>query len=246
MVFPACLSRRSILQTSDQPNQPSSKPSNQSVSQSANRSICLSNWSSTSVSLQLSNIYLYLSTSLYLFIYKGFTGGSNSKESTCSAEDWGSIPGSGRSLGKETANHISIFVWRIPWTEELGRSVGYSPWGRKELNMTEQLTLSFISILVSFLGWNPDWHPSFSYSGQIQVLFSFTEKTPHCSPFRYPSGSLCDCPWNLVPRPWFLKPLQLWAPCRVPACSKSKKITLTRWFSTCVCHSYQQATRALI
>ena len=124
--------------------------------------------------------------------------------------------------------------------------LGYSPWSRKESNVTEQLTLSFTSILVSCLGWNPDWHPSFSYSGQIQVLFSFTEKTPHCSSFWYPSGSLCDCPWNLVPRPWFLKSLQLWAPHRMPACSKSKKIMLTRWFSTCVCHSYQQATRALI
>ena len=30
--------------------------------------------------------------------------------------------------------------------------LGYSPWGRKELNVTEQLMLSFISTLVSSLG----------------------------------------------------------------------------------------------
>ena len=30
--------------------------------------------------------------------------------------------------------HSSILAWEIPWTEEL---VGYSPWGRKESDMTE-------------------------------------------------------------------------------------------------------------
>ena len=30
----------------------------------------------------------------------------------------------------------SILVWRIPWTEETG---GLSPWGHKELHVTEQL-----------------------------------------------------------------------------------------------------------
>ena len=45
-----------------------------------------------------------------------------------------------RSLGwedpleKEMATHCSILAWKIPWTEELG---GYSPWGRKESDMTE-------------------------------------------------------------------------------------------------------------
>ena len=37
------------------------------------------------------------------------------------------------------ATHSSILAWRIPWTEETG---GYSPWGCKELDMNEQLTLS--------------------------------------------------------------------------------------------------------
>ena len=35
------------------------------------------------------------------------------------------------------ATHSSFLVWRIPWTEEPG---GYSPWGHKELDMTEWLT----------------------------------------------------------------------------------------------------------
>ena len=32
------------------------------------------------------------------------------------------------------ATHSSILAWRMPWTEKL---VGYSPWGRKESDMTE-------------------------------------------------------------------------------------------------------------
>ena len=35
---------------------------------------------------------------------------------------------------EETATHSSILAWRIPWKEE---PVGYSPLGRKELDMTE-------------------------------------------------------------------------------------------------------------
>ena len=51
----------------------------------------------------------------------GFSGGSDGKESSCNAEDLGSIPGSGRSPGEGTATHCSILAWRIPWTEEPGR-----------------------------------------------------------------------------------------------------------------------------
>ena len=37
-------------------------------------------------------------------------------------------------LEEEMATHASIFVWRIPWTEELG---GLQFTGSKELDMTE-------------------------------------------------------------------------------------------------------------
>ena len=37
-------------------------------------------------------------------------------------------------LEKGMATHSSILAWRIPWTEEPD---GYSPWGHKELDMTE-------------------------------------------------------------------------------------------------------------
>ena len=37
-------------------------------------------------------------------------------------------------LEKGKAAHSSILAWRIPWI--------YSPWGRKESDMTDQLLLS--------------------------------------------------------------------------------------------------------
>ena len=50
----------------------------------------------------------------------GFPGGSDGKESVCSAEDMGSIPGSGNSLEEEMATPSCIVAWEIPWTEESG------------------------------------------------------------------------------------------------------------------------------
>ena len=44
------------------------------------------------------------------------------------------IPGLG-SLEKEMATHSSILAWRI---NAQGRLAGYSPWGCKKLDMTEQ------------------------------------------------------------------------------------------------------------
>ena len=38
-------------------------------------------------------------------------------------------------LEKEVATHSSTLAWKIPWTEEHG----YSPWGCKESDTTEQL-----------------------------------------------------------------------------------------------------------
>ena len=58
-----------------------------------------------------------------------------------------------RSLGwedpleKAMATHSTTLAWKIPWTEEPEKShgqrslVGYSPWGCKESDTTEQLYL---------------------------------------------------------------------------------------------------------
>ena len=47
-----------------------------------------------------------------------FSGGSDGKESACSAEDPGLIPGLGDPLEEEMATCSSILSWKIPWTEE--------------------------------------------------------------------------------------------------------------------------------
>ena len=58
--------------------------------------------------------------------------GSEVKASAWNAGDLGSIPGLGRYSGEGTA--------LLPGKSHGRRSlVGYSPWGRKELDMTERL-----------------------------------------------------------------------------------------------------------
>ena len=68
-------------------------------------------------------------------VKKGFPGGSDGKESSCNAGDLGLTPGLGQ------------FPWRREWQPTLvclpGEShgqrslVGDSPWGHKELDVTE-------------------------------------------------------------------------------------------------------------
>ena len=61
-----------------------------------------------------------------------FPGGSDGKEPAC---DVGNL-GWEDPLEEGMATHSSTLAWRIPWTEEPGRQ-GHSPWGHKELDMTE-------------------------------------------------------------------------------------------------------------
>ena len=65
----------------------------------------------------------------------GFPGGSDGKESACSAGHPGSITGRKDPLWKGKATHSSILGWRIPWTEESGGL--YSLWGHKESDTAE-------------------------------------------------------------------------------------------------------------
>ena len=53
-------------------------------------------------------------------------------------ETWVQSLGWEDPLEEGMAAHSSILAWRVPWTEEPGGLlVGYSPWGFKELDMTE-------------------------------------------------------------------------------------------------------------
>ena len=62
----------------------------------------------------------------------GFPGGSDGKESACNVGDLGSIPGLGISPGEGKPTPVL-------WPGEFHGL--YCPWGRTELDMTEQLSL---------------------------------------------------------------------------------------------------------
>ena len=47
-----------------------------------------------------SRLYIHIHTHIHRYVYVGFPGHSDSKDSACNAGDLGSIPGSGRSPGK--------------------------------------------------------------------------------------------------------------------------------------------------
>ena len=70
-------------------------------------------------------------------IYTGFPGGSDGKESARNAGDLGFIPELGRSPGGGNATHSSILPGELHGQRSLA---GYSPWGRKESDMTERLS----------------------------------------------------------------------------------------------------------
>ena len=65
----------------------------------------------------------------------GFPGGSEGKASACNVGDLDLIPGSGRSPGEGNDNPLQ---YSLAGKSHGQRSLaGYSPWGHKELDMTE-------------------------------------------------------------------------------------------------------------
>ena len=57
---------------------------------------------------------------------------------TCNAGDPGSIPGSGRSVWSMKQQPTPVFL--LGKFQGQRNLTGYSPWGRKELDMTEQMS----------------------------------------------------------------------------------------------------------
>ena len=67
----------------------------------------------------------------------GLPGGSDAKESACNVGDLGLIPGLGRFPWRRGWQPTPVF---LPGESHGQRSLaGYSPWGRKHMDMTEQL-----------------------------------------------------------------------------------------------------------
>ena len=135
--------------------------------------------SRSSQSTELSSLY-YTAASHYLNILHmaGLPGGSAGKEPTCNTGDLGSIPGLGRSP-REGNTHS------IDYTGQC------SQWGRKELDTTEQLSLSLYKRQCMAVNAALSVHPTFSFpSLRLSMLLSQfipPSPSPHCirksSPF---------------------------------------------------------------
>ena len=83
-----------------------------------------------------------LGTSVFIrlreMLKAGFPGGADSKESACNVADPGSVPGLGRSSGEGNGNPLQYSSPENPHGQRCLE--GYSPWGHKESDMTEQLS----------------------------------------------------------------------------------------------------------
>ena len=79
-------------------------------------------------------------------LFWSFLGGSDGKESTCSAGNWGLILGQEDPLERGMAMHSNILAWRISWTEETG--------GLQSMWITRVLYLDFME---KERTWNLDY-----------------------------------------------------------------------------------------
>ena len=103
----------------------------------------------SSITKHLVSFLIIKSILAHGIIQKGFPGGSDSKGSTYNVGDLGSIPGLGRSPAE--GNSYLLFPWNTTWNttpifwsgEFHGQRilVGNSPWGHKESDTTERLSL---------------------------------------------------------------------------------------------------------
>ena len=117
-------------------------------------------------------------------------------------ETWVGSLGWEDPLEKEMATHSSILAWISPWTEELA---GYSPWGRTELDTTEQLTLynkNYAIIIPTSTAPTTTSHNLHTQKGAISQK---REPRPRRSPpYRSrptPGFPACSTPSPSAPRP---------------------------------------------
>ena len=77
---------------------------------------------------------------LLTLVFLGLPSGSDGKESTCNVGDLGSILGLGRFPGE--GNSYPLYYSGLENFMDRGAWQATSPWGSKELDMTERLSLS--------------------------------------------------------------------------------------------------------
>ena len=82
----------------------------------------------------------------------GFPGGSVGEEFSCSVGDLVSTPGMGRFPGGGHGNPLQFSCLENP--HEQMNLVGYSPWGSKELDVTDQLSMRYKTMYTTHVGEN--------------------------------------------------------------------------------------------
>ena len=100
--------------------------------------------------------------------------------------DWGSIPGWRRSPGGRNGNQLRYSCLGIPWTEEPGRL--YSPWSRKELDMTKRLS--------SFPTLRCRWNAYLSFLPPSPKLKGWLKKNRLVNTQKQKEVSLKQKPWS--------------------------------------------------
>ena len=95
-------------------------------------------------------------------------GGSDGEAFAYNAGDLGLIPGSGKSPGEGNGNLLQYSCLENPHYQR--NLEGYSPWGCKELDMTERLTLEKSTAPRSnTLAWKIPWTEG---PGRLQSMVS--------------------------------------------------------------------------
>ena len=112
------------------------------------------------ISLQVMTVLLLCD----MYTFWGFPSGSVGKESPAMQETWVRSLGQEDPLEKEMATHSRTLVWRIPWTEELGRLQSMrSP----RVGQTVRLSLSLFSYLFYFFlscsGWDFQYYVEYKW-----------------------------------------------------------------------------------
>ena len=117
----------------------------------------------------ISNSLIQINKHTYI---QGFPGGSDGEESVCNAADLGSIPGLGRSPGEGHGNPL-----QYPCLENLHGQrclADYSPWGLKELDVTEWLSTAHTARMYKY---SQCWLPLLSSPRSFSVILCWASHT---------------------------------------------------------------------
>ena len=130
--------------------------------------------------------------------HMGFPGGLDGKASARSAGDLRSIPGLGRSPEDGNGNPLQYSCWENP--HEQRRLVGYSPWGHRESDRPERLTLTEHIAKVAFwkvmdFSWTHqyEWFINTPPNTIQKITYLPGSASPKCV-FFTPISTLSSCP----------------------------------------------------